>query len=205
MASALSLFAFPAALALLQMPFVPHIQILQQTILLKLKTHMQQRAIILLSSKAWHVQVRPTSLSAVHFCIQVLAAGQCFNRIVSGTSLDPLSRVTRATKCSFLISKHNSQLLEATRKTSARAMTSHKHSYHIYSWQSHLATVRANSIDNGKSKVTGLSRCSRLISSVRLQARGVPAWLLRQSRLGCALLLGPETQEMMCVSTSKHS
>ena len=37
------------------------------------------------------------------------------------------------------------------------------HSYYyyllsiIYSWQSHLATARADSVDNGKSKVTGLS------------------------------------------------
>ncbi len=78
------------------------------------------------------------------------------------------------------------------------------HSYHVYSWQTHLATARAHAIDNGKSKVTGLSRCSRLISLVRLQARGVPAWL-RQSRLGFSLLLGPETQETVCVFTSKHS
>jgi len=74
------------------------------------------------------------------------------------------------------------------------------HSYHVYSWQSHLATARAHAIDNGKSKVTGLSGCSRLISLVRLQARGVPAWLLRQSRLGFSLLLGPEKHKKLCVS-----
>lgn len=61
------------------------------------------------------------------------------------------------TKCSFLISKYKSQLLEATREMSARAITPHKYPHNIYSWQSHLATARADSVDNGKSKVTGLS------------------------------------------------
>jgi len=42
---------------------------------------------MLISRKAWHEQVRSTSLSAVHFCIQALEAGYLMDSASAGLFL----------------------------------------------------------------------------------------------------------------------